>query len=264
MTLPQLLLLNASLIAGAMILLWLLSLWLKDASIVDIFWGLGFVLIALVTFVFAAPGPRAVVLLSLTTVWGLRLAAYLAWRNHARGEDPRYQAMRAHRGDSFWWFSLISVFSLQGAVMWVISLPIQVGPMTESTLGILNVAGIAVWTVGFLFESIGDFQLARFKSDPSNHGKVMDRGLWRYTRHPNYFGNAMIWWGLFFVAVSMSTVWLILSPMLMTFLLVKVSGVALLERDLSSRSPQYLDYINRTSPFIPWAPRSIDAVVRDH
>jgi steroid 5-alpha reductase family enzyme len=255
MTLLQLLLLNASLIAAAMILLWLLSLWLQDASIVDIFWGLGFVMVALVTFAVTDRGPRAVALSALTTLWGLRLAAYLAWRNHGKGEDPRYAAMRAHRGESFWWFSFVSVFSLQGAVMWLISLPIQVGQIDESPLGVLSFAGLVFWTIGFLFESIGDYQLARFKSDPVNDGKVMDRGLWRYTRHPNYFGNAMIWWGLFLVAVSTSTIWLVVSPLLMTFLLLKVSGVALLKRSLKSRSPQYCDYVDRTSPFVPWAPR---------
>ncbi|MDE0866863.1 MAG: DUF1295 domain-containing protein, partial [Rubripirellula sp.] len=162
MSIPQVLMLNTAMVAAAMIVLWLISLRLKDASIVDIFWGLGFVLIAWVTFSFASGGVRAIVLATLTTLWGLRLGAYLAWRNQGKGEDPRYQAMREHRGKTFWWFSLISVFGLQGAVMWVISLPIQVGQMTERPMNVLSYLGIAIWGVGFLFEAIGDYQLAKF------------------------------------------------------------------------------------------------------
>ncbi len=256
MTVPQILMANAALIVCAMILLWLISLRLKDASIVDIFWGLGFVLIAWVTFGLSSGGTRAAVLATLTTLWGVRLAVYLAWRNHGKGEDPRYVAMRDHHGDSFWWVSLITVFGLQGGVMWLVSLPVQVGQTVVSPMGMLSYAGIAIWGIGFLFESIGDYQLAKFKSAPHSDRKVMDQGLWRYTRHPNYFGNAMIWWGLFVVAVSSSTLWLVVSPLLMTFLLLKVSGVALLERSLASRSEEYRDYVLRTSAFIPWPPRS--------
>ena len=257
MPLTQILMLNAVLVAGVMVVLWLLSLQLKDASIVDIFWGLGFVLIAWTTFSLSDGGLRAAVLALLTTLWGLRLAGYLAWRNIGKGEDPRYQEMRNYRGDQFWWISLFTVFFLQGAVMWLISLPIQVGQTVESQLSLLNFLGVGVWGIGFLFESLGDYQLAKFKADPSNEGKVMDQGLWRYTRHPNYFGNAMIWWGLFLVACSVTTAWVVVSPLLMTFFLIKVSGVALLERSLKSRSPAYCEYVERTSSFIPWPPKSI-------
>jgi steroid 5-alpha reductase family enzyme len=251
--------LNAAVVCVAMILLWLISLRLKDASIVDIFWGLGFVLIAWVTFSSTAGGPRATLLVALTTIWGLRLAAYLAWRNHGKGEDPRYAAMREHRGQAFWWISLFTVFGLQGVVMWLISLPVQVGQTLESPMAVFNYAGIVIWGIGFLFESVGDYQLARFKSGHHAYGKVMDQGLWRYTRHPNYFGNALIWWGLYLVAVSPSTIWLAVSPIVMTFLLLKVSGVALLERSLASRSEAYRDYVRRTSAFIPWPPSSDQA-----
>ena len=247
------LLLNALAIAGIMFLLWLVSLRMKDASIVDIFWGLGFVVVAWVTFAMGLQHGRAVILVALTSLWGIRLSTYLAWRNHGRGEDPRYGAMREHRGESFWWVSLFTVFILQGAVMWVVSLPVQVGQFDESPITVVAYAGIAVWSIGFFFEAVGDYQLARFKlAEPKQ--PVLDHGLWRYTRHPNYFGNAMIWWGIFLVAVSMSTVWLIISPLLMTFLLLKVSGVALLERDLSGRSEEYRQYMKRTSSFIPWPP----------
>mgnify|MGYP001819804803 FL=1 len=218
MSTTQILLLNAAVIAVSMLLLWLLSLRLRDASIVDICWGLGFVLIAWATCASVAVGahpvaPRAFVLATLTTVWGLRLAAYLAWRNHGRGEDPRYRAMRDHHGKSFWWVSLITVFGLQGAVMWLVSLPLQIGPTDSTAMSTLNYCGIAVWGIGFLFESLGDYQLAKFKANADSGGKVMDQGLWRYTRHPNYFGNAMIWWGLFIVSASPATAWLAVSPL---------------------------------------------------
>jgi steroid 5-alpha reductase family enzyme len=238
-----------------MVLLWLVSLRLKDASIVDIFWGLGFVLIAWATFVVATRDLRSFLLVAMTTIWGLRLAVYLAWRNHGKGEDTRYKAMRDYRGNTFWWVSLITVFGLQGAVMWLISLPIQIGQADETPLSVLNYAGVIVWVIGFLFESLGDYQLARFKSAPQAKGKVMDQGLWRYTRHPNYFGNSLIWWGIFWVSASSSTLWLAISPILMTFLLLKVSGVALLEKSLANRSGEYRDYIGRTSSFIPWPPK---------
>lgn len=255
MSVTELLMTNAALVCVAMILLWLISLRLQDASIVDIFWGIGFVLIAGSTFAVASREQRSIVLTALTTIWGLRLAAYIAWRNHGKGEDSRYQAMRAKRGEAFWWASLVSVFGLQGVVMWLISLPIQIGQVAEVPMGILNFLGIGIWLLGFVFESLGDYQLARFKAVPNSSGKVMDQGLWRYTRHPNYFGNAMIWWGLFLVAVTPTTLWLLVSPIVMNFLLVKVSGVALLERNLAARSEAYRDYVKRTSAFIPWPPK---------
>lgn len=255
MNTPQILMINAALVAAAMIVLWLISLRLKDASIVDIFWGLGFVLIAWTTFFFASGGTRAILLATLTTFWGVRLGAYLAWRNHGKGEDSRYKEMRDHRGDAFWWFSLFSVFGLQGIVMWLVSLPVQVGQIVDSPMNVVNHLGIAVWAVGFFFEAIGDYQLARFKLRQNRNQKVMDQGLWRYTRHPNYFGDFMIWWGLFLVSVSASTLWLVVSPLVMTFLLLKVSGVALLERNLTSRSAEYRNYFLQTSAFIPWPPK---------
>jgi len=256
MSIAEVLMFNAALVALAMVVLWLLSLRLKDAGIVDIFWGLGFVLVSWSTFAVVPTGLRGVILTVLTTVWGVRLAGYIGRRNHGKGEDSRYKAMRDYRGNSFWWFSLISVFALQGVVMWLISLPVQIGQVAEASMGILNFAGVGIWLIGFLFESVGDYQLAKFKSNPDSRGKVMDRGLWRFTRHPNYFGNALIWWGLFCVAVTWSTGWLVISPIFMTFLLVKVSGVALLERNLAGRSEEYRDYIQRTSAFIPWPPKT--------
>ncbi|WP_442508444.1 DUF1295 domain-containing protein [Novipirellula sp. SH528] len=250
------LLFSAGVIATAMLLLWSISLRLRDASIVDIFWGVGFVLVAWVTFVVTETDWRSTLLAILTTIWGLRLAIYLAWRNHGKDEDARYQAMREHRGDSFWWISFFTVFGLQGVVMWLVSLPVQIGQTVASPMNGLNYLGIAVWVIGFFFETVGDLQLARFKATKDESDKVMDQGLWRYTRHPNYFGNALIWWGLFLVAVTPSTLWLAISPIAMTFLLLKVSGVALLERSLADRSQEYRDYIQRTSAFIPWPPQN--------
>lgn len=256
MSVFQVLLLNALAIFVATTVLWCLSLRLKDASIVDIFWGCGFVLVAWLTFAVVGGSSRSILLVALTSFWGLRLAGYLAWRNHGRGEDPRYKAMRDYRGESFWWVSLLTVFWLQGAVMWLVSLPVQVGQFNSLPMSIWGWAGVIVWLVGFLFEAVGDYQLARFKSSSNRTRQVMDRGLWRYTRHPNYFGNALIWWGLFLIAVSFHTVWLVISPALMTYLLLKVSGVALLERTLSARSEEYRQYVRRTSAFIPWPPKA--------
>lgn len=256
MSIPSILILNAVLIAAVMMILWWISLRLADASIVDLFWGLGFVMVAWATFTVSSTDLRSMLLVALTTVWGLRLSGYLAWRNLGKGEDPRYKAMRDYRGKQFWWVSLFTVFGLQGAVMWLISLPLQVGQTVDQPMTVIGWVGVAVWTIGFLFESIGDYQLARFKSDPQNRGKVMDQGLWRFTRHPNYFGNSMIWWGLFFVSLTATSFWTVVSPLVMTFFLVKVSGVALLERTLKGRSAEYRDYVQRTSPFIPWPPKA--------
>lgn len=256
MSISQILLLNAVLVSTCMFVLWLASLRLKNASIVDIFWGLGFAFIAIVTFTVGPGGMRSILLASLTTIWGTRLATYLFKRNHGKGEDFRYAAMREYRGESFWLVSLITVFAVQGIVMWMVSLPVQIGQFAPTPMTVLNFLGIGFWLVGFFFEAIGDFQLAKFKLTPGSRGRVLDTGLWRYTRHPNYFGNAMIWWGLFLIAATWSTVWLIISPVFMTFLLVKVSGVALLERNLLSRSDIYRDYVKRTSAFIPWPPKS--------
>lgn len=243
----------------AQLLLWLVSLRLRDVSIVDIYWGPGFALIAIVTAALAAGHPwRQLLLTLLTVLWGARLGLYLFWRNAGHGEDYRYQAMRRHHGDRFPLVSLATVFGLQGALMWIVSLPVQVGQVAAQPahLGWLEAAGAALWALGFAFESIGDWQLARFKADPANAGAVMDRGLWRYTRHPNYFGDACVWWGLWLVAAAAGAWWTAVSPALMTFFLMKVSGVAMLERTIGKRRPAYAAYVARTSAFVPWFPKS--------
>ena len=243
-----------------MFLLWLVSLALKDASIVDTFWGVGFTAIAWICFAITnGYAPRKLIISTLVTIWGLRLASHIFRRNHGKGEDFRYRRMRARHQERFALVSLFTVFGLQGLLMWVISLPVQVAQVSPAPARLtwLDLLGVAVWTVGFLFEAVGDYQLMRFKADPDNAGKVMERGLWAYTRHPNYFGDATLWWGLFLIALATpGGIWTIISPAIMTFLLMKVSGVALLEKSLVKTKPEYQDYIRRTSAFFPWIPRS--------
>ena len=247
-------------IAGAMLALWLLSLRLRDASIADIWWGPGIALAGVAALLSTGVAPaRSRLLVSLAALWGLRLGGYLLWRNAGRGEDPRYRAMRRHWGARFPWVSLASVFGLQGLLQWIVSLPLQVGIAAPggAPLGALDALGAALFAGGLGFEAIGDWQLARFKADPANAGRVMDRGLWRYTRHPNYFGDALAQWGLFAIALATPFGWTTaFSPVLMTFLLLRVSGVALLERSIGRRRPDYAEYQRRTSAFLPMPPRA--------
>jgi steroid 5-alpha reductase family enzyme len=246
-------------ILGSMSLLWLLSLALKDSSIVDIFWGTGFV-ITFWTAAFFLPSPltpRIILLGTRVSVWGLRLSFHIFSRNTGKGEDFRYAAWRAEAGASWWWRSLFKVFLLQGGLMWVIAVPLlatQTGD-TGTPLKCLDYTGAALWLVGFIFEAGGDWQLARFKANPANKGKLLTNGLWSLTRHPNYFGDAAQWWGFWLIAASAGAFWTIFSPVLMSFLLMRVSGVAMLEKTLKEFKPGYTDYISRTSAFFPWLPR---------
>ena len=243
-------------VMGAM---WLVSLRLRNASIIDPFWGTGFVGVVWVAWSMNRPASiRDLLLYGMTVVWGLRLSLFLLWRNWNHGEDYRYAAMRTYHGERFWWVSLLTVFLLQGVILWFVSLPIQIAAAstTATRLGWLDAVGVALWATGLFFESVGDWQLARFKSDPANAGRVMDRGLWRYTRHPNYFGDFCIWWGLYLVALSGGSFWTIGSPLLMSFLLLKVSGVAMLERTITDRRPEYAAYQQRTNAFFPGRPKS--------
>ncbi|MCA9684710.1 MAG: DUF1295 domain-containing protein [Myxococcales bacterium] len=251
---------------------WLLSVFVRDASIIDVFWGPGFALVAGVCAATrgTALDPWRMLLLVMVTVWGLRLGLYLARRNLSRehlaardgsGEDRRYQAMRARIGPRFWLISLGTVFALQGCLLFVVSLPIQTALLGTTEISGLRLApaiiGVALWAVGLLFEAVGDAQLARFKADPANAGQVMDRGLWRYTRHPNYFGDFLIWWGHFAVAAALGAPWwTAVGPVIMSILLTRVSGVPLLERDLRKRRAGYEEYVRRTSAFFPRPPRS--------
>jgi steroid 5-alpha reductase family enzyme len=237
---------------------WAVSLKLKDASVADVCWGLGCVLLAWL-YVARSPAltPRSWVVALLITLWGGRLSLHIFRRNHGRGEDPRYRAMRASHGRAFWWRSLFVVFWLQGALLWFVAIPVFVAIRAPqpASLTIVDLAGVVIFAVGFAFEVVGDVQLARFKLDPANRGKVLDSGLWRYTRHPNYFGDAALWWGVFVVAAATPDGWqTLLSPLVMTLLLLRVSGVTLLEDSLKVSKPGYGDYINRTSAFVPRFP----------
>jgi steroid 5-alpha reductase family enzyme len=245
--------LAAIVIAGAMLALWMLSLALEDSSIVDIFWGLGFVLVAWVVALRVGWSPRSVLAVALVTVWGLRLAVHLAVRNIGKGEDPRYQAMRRTRGSTWWWKSLFIVFTFQGVLMWVVSLPLQESIIRGGTLGPMDALATAVFVTGLFFEAVGDWQLVRFKAQAQNRGRVMDQGLWRYTRHPNYFGDFLVWWGLYGLALAAGAWWTVVGPLVMSLLLLRVSGVTLLEQGMKSR-PGYEDYVRRTSAFFPRSP----------
>jgi steroid 5-alpha reductase family enzyme len=251
--------LNLAAVLALMLGVWGLSLVLKNASIADIFWGLGFVLVAWLTFFFAQGYQgRKVLLTLLTTIWGLRLSLHILRRNWGQGEDRRYQAWRASRGAGFWWASLFSVFLTQGILLWLISLAVQVGQcsLTPAHLTGLDLLGFLVWLTGFTFEAVADWQLSRFKADPANRGRVMKQGLWAYSRHPNYFGESLLWWGLFLIALATPYGWwALISPVLITFLLLKVSGVTLLEKDIVERRPEYREYLETTSAFIPWFPK---------
>lgn len=257
MSLSQVLLMNLAIVACLMLGVWLLSLPLRNASIVDIFWGAGFVLLAWATFAATeSTGPSRWLLPLMTTLWGGRLSGYLAWRNLGRGEDKRYAVMRSKHGPSFAVVSLFTVFALQGAVMWTVSLPVQIGIACAQPGWIaVHVVGVVVWAVGLLFESIGDTQLARFKAKPENEHRVLKRGLWRYTRHPNYFGDFLVWWGLFFVAVAHGAgLWTVIGPIVMSVLLMRISGVTLLEKSLKQSRPEYEQYVRQTNTFFPWFP----------
>jgi steroid 5-alpha reductase family enzyme len=246
-------------ILAFMTILWIVSLILRDSSIVDIFWGPGFVLANWVYFALTPEGsPARKGLMSvLVTVWGLRLGLYILWRNWGKGEDFRYRKWREENGARWWWWSFFQVYLLQGFLLWIISAPLLAAQIsaTPAQLTILDYAAILVWAVGFFFEAMGDLQMARFKANPANKGRVLDSGVWRYTRHPNYFGDAAQWWGYYLVAAAGGGFWTVFGPILMTTLLLRVSGVALLERTLKETKPQYKEYVETTSAFVPWFPK---------
>jgi steroid 5-alpha reductase family enzyme len=249
----NLLVVNLIVIGVLMVSVWLLSVILRDASIVDIVWGLGFVVVAWSSAIASESNDAVDLVIRLcVTVWGLRLAGYLAWRNLGKGEDFRYRAMRKKYGARFPLVSLVTVFALQGLLMWVVSLPIQLAHMVDGDVVFFAVVGVAVWVVGLSFEAIGDAQLARFKRNPENAGKVMNAGLWRYTRHPNYFGDFLVWWGVGIASLAAwSSVIGLLGPLVMSILLMRVSGVPMLEHSIDKRRPGYDEYRRSTSAFFP-------------
>lgn len=250
---------GAIIIGGCVLVLWLVSLRLKDVSIVDIVWGPGFVVLAGVYFLLTSGDTsRKVLLMVLVAVWGIRLAVHIGVRNLGKGEDKRYQTFRKADGSRYWWISLFQVFLLQAALMLIISAPLLAAEFSPQPdhLTILDWIGAGLWIVGFTFETLGDWQLTQFKSNPANKGMVLDKGLWRYTRHPNYFGEAVLWWGYFLIALATpSGAWTVFSPLLITFLLVRVSGVRLLEKTIVDTRRGYARYMQTTSAFLPWFPR---------
>jgi steroid 5-alpha reductase family enzyme len=242
-----------------MTLLWLVSLALKNSSIVDIFWGSGFVVTTWTAFALTPAGfpPRKLLICVLVTVWGLRLSLHLAMRNWGKPEDFRYQAWRREAGKAWWWRSFFKVFLLQGALMWIVGAPLLAAQIsaTPNRLTLIDFVAPPIWLVGFFFEAVGDWQLTRFKVNPANKGKLMSRGVWQYTRHPNYFGDATQWWGFYLLAFAAGGWWTIFAPIIMTGLLLRVSGVTLLEKTLKETKPGYKEYVETTSEFIPWFPR---------
>ena len=228
----------------------------RNVGLVDIFWSLFLLLAAVVYAIAAAPaGPRATLVLALVAAWAVRLAAYLTARNWNAPEDHRYQAIRARNQPNFEWKSFYLVFGLQGLLAWIISAPLAAAVASPAPLGPLDWAGAALAAFGIVFESVADAQLARFRRDPAGAGRVLDSGLWRWSRHPNYFGECCVWWGIYLLAVASGGAWTAFSPLIMTLLLLRVSGVSLLEKDIGERRPAYRDYVARTSAFVPWPPR---------
>ncbi|MDM0074990.1 DUF1295 domain-containing protein [Variovorax sp. J2P1-59] len=241
-------------------LAWLASLARRDASLVDRIWSIFIAAAGLVYFVLLpAPGRRGLWMLTLVLVWALRLSLFITWRHWGHGEDRRYREIRERNEPGFAWKSVYLVFGLQALLAWIVSAPLLAGMQASGSAGWLDAAGFALAAFGIVFETVADAQMTRFQANPSHRGKVMDRGLWRFTRHPNYFGECCVWWGLWLMAVSAagwSGAWSVVSPVLMTVLLLKVSGVRLLEKDIAERRPGYRDYVARTNAFIPGPPRN--------
>lgn len=253
---------NALVLLGLALVLWSIATRLRDVSIIDCCWGAAFVIVAWVGLALNQPvSVRMLLLACLTTLWGMRLSLYLLRRKFGHAEDRRYRTMRDYHGPRFWWVSLFTVFLLQAGLVWFVALPLQRAAVIASRapLGGWDVCGVALWLIGFVFEAGGDWQLARFQANPANIGQVLDRGFWRYTRHPNYFGDFCIWWGLYAIAAAGGAGGTILSPVVMTVLLLKVSGVALLEKSIGERRPEYTEYMRRTNAFFPGPPRDREA-----
>ena len=239
------------------ILLWLVSRAVRDSSIVDIAWGPLLFLVGVTYYATTtAPGSRARLMMALVALWAVRLAAHIGARNLGHGEDFRYAAWRAQHPDTWWIRSYFKVFLLQGVIAWIVAMPLYYAITSASPVHftLWDQIGALVFAAGFLFEAIGDEQLRRFKANPANKGRVMNTGLWRYTRHPNYFGEAVLWWGLGLIGVAAGG-WLgLVGPAIITFLLIRVSGVAMLEKTLKETKPGYADYIARTPAFFPRFP----------
>ncbi|WP_321366412.1 DUF1295 domain-containing protein [uncultured Desulfuromusa sp.] len=241
-----------------MTLVFFVALWRKDNSIVDIAYGLAFVLVSWTGFLsYGSSHSRQFLLLTLITIWGLRLATHISLRKRREdGEDPRYRQWRESWGKTFIWRSFLQIFMLQGTIIFLVSLPILlVINKPGGELGTLDLLGLLIWLIGFTFEAVGDWQLLRFKQSSANRGRIIQSGLWRYTRHPNYFGEATLWWGIMLIALNSPSGWLaVISPLLINFLLLKVSGIPMLESKYQGNA-EFAAYKNRTNAFFPWMPK---------
>ena len=253
---------NAAILVVTFIAAWLICLKLRDVTPIDSLWAIGMVVMALASFLHTQGDPtRKALLLGLCALWGVRLGGYLLWRWSDHGPDRRYQTMFAKAQETKGWgfakASLLMVFATQAPLLFIVCLPVQLGQIDASpSIGLIGCFGAAVAALGIAFESIGDWQLARFKANPANQGLVMDRGLWRYTRHPNYFGDACAWWGLYLIAAETSTgLWALPGPLLLTWTLTKWSGAPTIEGRMKRKKPGYDDYVRRTSGFVPWFPK---------
>lgn len=247
-----------ALIGAYITVFWLISLLVRNSAIMDIGWGLGFVLVTAYAYYYEAVNiPRQMLHVLMVALWGLRLTLHIGYRNWGLPEDWRYAKWRAAHPDTWWWRSYLKVFLLQGMVMAVVMLPlmaVQYAPVPDQWT-LWDSVGVALWVIGFGFEAIGDYQLLRFRKYRRSEDDVLETGLWRFTRHPNYFGETALWWGFGVMAAGVGAWWTLISPVLMTYLLLRVSGVAMLEKGLQDRKPAYVAYIRRTPAFFPWFPQ---------
>lgn len=234
---------------------WLYAYRKTNVNIVDSLWSLFFLAASLV-YIGVATETTVIswILLVLVATWAMRLSIHLSLRNAHKSEDHRYAAMR-ERNPRFAKHSLVTVFGLQAVLAWLISAPIAAALLAPASFGMLHLFALLLFLTGFYFEAVADWQLAKFRSNPENRGKVLDTGVWRLSRHPNYFGEACIWWSFYLFALAAGHAWTLFSPLLMTFLLLRVSGVSLLEKDIEERRPGYARYVETTSAFFPWFPR---------
>ncbi len=253
---PSVFAINFITVVAMMLAGWCISLIRRNVTVVDSLWGMGFVLISWLTF-FLSDGfwGRKLLICLLVTIWGLRLTIHLTRRNHGRGEDPRYAQWREKSGRRFWLVSLFKVFLLQAVFLWVIALSCQWGQIARLPAGFtpLDYLGVILWAIGFVFETVSDHQLEKFKADPASRGRVLEHGLWAWSRHPNYFGESLVWWGVFLIALATpNALWTIVSPILITAVLLKMTGIPLMEKAIVHTRPGYKNYIARTSSFFPW------------
>jgi len=243
---------------------WVFSIIRKDVSFVDSLWSLFFLIAAIVFALDAQPlSVKGQLVLALVVIWSLRLSIYITARNWGEPEDYRYQSIRAKNEPGFTFKSLYIVFGLQGVLAWLVALPLLPAIASDTALGAVDYIAASLWVVGFIFEAGGDYQLSRFKAREDSKGRVLDTGLWRFTRHPNYFGDFCIWWSFFLFAAASGSWWTIVSPLLMSLLLLKVSGVAMLENTITERRPNYAEYIQRTNAFFPGPRRALKALNED-